>query len=213
VTGAAPQIPDFSGSPLVTALVQLDGWLRIYKAVHLNPLGYGKSPSRFSDPRRLAASKRFAVIYFNTTLQGCFVEAVLRDKATGTPGTFLLEETEIQGLNVAEVHSTRALKLVDLRGNGLVRMRLPTDAARATAQDLGRACSLEFYRHRERPDGIIYASRLNGSLNVAVYGRALRALRCQAVMPLATAAGFHATLDAFNVAIRPVLDTWHRPAP
>jgi hypothetical protein len=141
---AAPSLPDLSGTNLVIRDATLTGYLRIFSARHPDPLGYGKSPSRFSDPRPIAARRRFGVIYLNSTLGGCFVEAVLRDRAAGAPGTFLIEESEIRALNVAEVRSTRPLRLVDLRGDGLVRMRLPTDAARAFEQELGRACSLEF---------------------------------------------------------------------
>jgi hypothetical protein len=115
---------------------------------------------------------------------------------------FLMDDSEIDALNVVEVRSVRPLQLVDLRGNGLVRMRIPTDAARASAQDLGRALSLELYRHPSRPDGIVFPSRLNSSTNVAVYGRAVPALRRGTMMALKAAAGFADVLDNFEVAIR-----------
>jgi RES domain len=202
VGGAAPSIPDLGAALLEISRVTLAGWLRIYGAHHKKPLGYGKSDSRFSDPRPYALRRRFGVLYMNSTLAGCFVEAVLRDRAVGAPGTYFINESEIDALNVVEVRSVRPLQLVDLRGDGLVKMRIPTDAARASAQDLGRALSLELYRHPSRPDGIVFSSRLNGSTNVAVYGRAVPALRRGTVMALKAASGFGAVLNNFDVAIR-----------
>lgn len=114
----------------------------------------------------------------------------------------MIDESEILGLNVVAIRSVRPLRLVDLRGDGLVRMRIPTDAARASAQALGRNCSPRSYRHPDRPDGIVFHSRLNGSLNVAVYGRAVRALRPVKVFSLATAVGLSDILGDFDVAIR-----------
>jgi hypothetical protein len=202
VGGAGPSIPDLGAASLVISPLTLTGWLRIYGAHHNNPLRYGKSGSRFSDPRPYTAKRRFGILYMNTTLAGCFVEAVLRDRAVGAPGMFLMDDSEIDALNVVEVRSVRPLQLVDLRGNGLVRMGIPTDAARASAQDLGRALSLELYRHPSRPDGIVFPSRLNSSTNVAVYGRAVPALRRGTMMALKAAAGFADVLDNFEVAIR-----------
>ncbi len=43
-----------------------------------DPLGFGKSPSRFSDTRRRIAENRFGVLYLGETLKVCFLEALLR---------------------------------------------------------------------------------------------------------------------------------------
>lgn len=54
-----------------------------------------------------------------------------------------------------------------------MRMGIPTDVARASSQDLGRAWSRAFWSHDAKPDGIIYDSRLNGETNIGLYDRAL----------------------------------------
>jgi len=66
-----------------------------------------------------------------------------------------------------------------LRSDNMLRMRIPTDAARAASHELGqkwsraylgyglqpvRLCSL--WLHDEKPDGIIYDSRFHGETNV-----------------------------------------------
>jgi RES domain len=51
---------------------------RIYLDRYPDPLGFGKTPSRFSDPRRRVGSSRFGVLYLGDTLKVCFLEAVLR---------------------------------------------------------------------------------------------------------------------------------------
>ena len=50
---------------------------RIYLGHYPDPLGFGKTPSRFSDPRRRLASNRFGVLYLGDTVKVCFLEAVL----------------------------------------------------------------------------------------------------------------------------------------
>jgi len=70
---------------LVTAEVTPgDPWLRFMLAQHPDPLGYGRGcKSRFADAeldqRRPA---RFEPLYFGSTFRSCFVETVLRDRAS-----------------------------------------------------------------------------------------------------------------------------------
>jgi hypothetical protein len=74
----------------------------------------------------------------------------------------------------------QSLRLVDLRGDGAVRMGVPSDVARGSAHDLSQAWSAAIWSHDEQPDGIIYASRLNAETNVAIYDRAPAKLRVEA---------------------------------
>jgi hypothetical protein len=48
---------------------------RIYLGRYPDPLSFGKSPSRFSDPRRRAAANRLGVLYLGDTVKVCFLEA------------------------------------------------------------------------------------------------------------------------------------------
>jgi hypothetical protein len=76
---------------------------RIYQARYPDPLGFGKSPSRFSDPRQRAEAKRFGVLYLGTALKVCFVGAVLRDLRNGAVGDYPIEEAELSARHYAEI--------------------------------------------------------------------------------------------------------------
>lgn len=174
---------------------------RISLARHADPLGFGKTPSRFSDPRELGEEDRFGVVYLGSTLKVCFLEAILRDQRNGSVGDFPLEEAELQARNVAEISPMRSLKLVDLRGDGPVRMGIPSDVARGSDQTLARAWALAVYQHPAAADGIVYQSRLNGEVNVAVFDRAVPSLRAVKVESLMAARDLASVLNDFKVAI------------
>jgi hypothetical protein len=59
---------------------------RIYSQAFSLPLGYGKPPSRFSDPPRLIGANRFGVAYRGSSLKVCFLEGLLRDAPDGAVG-------------------------------------------------------------------------------------------------------------------------------
>lgn len=174
---------------------------RIYDASHANPLGYGKSPSRFSDPRAIAPDERFGVLYLGSTIDVCFLEAVLRDQRDGQYGDLPIEESELDRKVYATIRVREPLSLVDLRGNSLIRMGVPTDVPRSSEQDLARRWSLAFHDHPAKPDGIIYPSRLNGETNIAVYDRAIGKLEPVSTMPLKPAPGLARVLDEFQIAL------------
>ena len=91
--------------------------------------------------------------------------------------------------------------VVDLRGDSPIRMGVPSDVARASRQSLARKWSQAFHEHPSAPDGIIYASRLNGETNIAVYDRAIPKLRISSVRRLIDAAELPDVLDDLWVAI------------
>lgn len=152
-------------------------WRRLYQSRFPNPLGYGFSPSRFSDAETsLVQPERFGVVYFGSSIKVCFIEAILRDRGVARTHTFPIEWAELEVWSCAEVRVETAFRVVDLRGDGLVRMGIPTDVARSRSQDLGRAWSRALWAHNAQPDGIIYDSRLNGETNLAIFDRALTKL-------------------------------------
>lgn len=168
----------FDSRPLVLSDVATGGvWRRLYQSRFPDPLGYSFDPSRFSDPEvSLFPPARFGVVYLGSNVKVCFLEAILRDRGVGRTQAFPIEWAEIEAWTCAELRIDEALRLVDLRGDGLVRMGIPTDVARASSQELGRLWSRAFWSHDAKPDGIIYDSRLNGETNIAVYDRALAKL-------------------------------------
>jgi len=161
---------------------------RIYHGRFTDPLGFGKSRSRFSDPRRRVEAGRFGVLYLGSSLKVCFLEAVLRDARDGAIGDYLLAESELATRRYAEIGVAQGLELLDLRGDGPVRMGIPSDVIRASRQSLARKWSVAFHEHPRRVDGIIYPSRLNNEANVAVYGRAVDKLTVNRVDVLLSAA-------------------------
>lgn len=174
---------------------------RLYLDIHPDPLGFGKSPSRFSDPRRRIFANRFGVLYLGKSLKVCFLEALLRDERNGTVGDYPLAENELRHRFCAEITIRSALTLVDLSGDAAIRMGVPSDVARASHQSLARAWSVAFYEHPEAPDGIIYPSRLNLEMNVAIYDRAVSKLELYRRIRLIDAPDLASILDDLAVAI------------
>lgn len=174
---------------------------RIYMDAYPDPLGFGKGPSRFSDPRRRIAENRFGVLYLGETLKVCFLEALLRDRRDGHIGDLPIEEKEISARRFAEIEAMEELRLVDLRDDHAVRMGVPSDVAKSSRHGLARAWSLAFYEHKSAPDGIVYPSRLNGHANLAVYDRAIAKLTPRRVIPLIGAPGLAAVLRDLLVSI------------
>jgi hypothetical protein len=176
---------------------------RLYASHHADPLGFGKTRSRYSDPRRRKPENRFGVLYLGESLKVCFLEGLLRDERNGVVDDYPLDETELDTKRFAQVEVAAPLRLVELRGDGPVRMGVPSDVARAADQTLARHWSAAFHEHQYRPDGIIYPSRLNGQTSLAIYGRAIAKLRAAGWTSLRHAAGLAAVLDDLKVAIAP----------
>ncbi len=174
---------------------------RIYASAFPDPLGYGKTPSRFSDPRRRDPAKRFGVIYLGDTFEVCFLEAVLRDRRDGLVGDLPIEEKEIYARRYAEIETIADLRLVDLREDHAIRMGVPTDVAKSSRQTLARTWSLAFHEHRSVPDGIIYPSRLNGHANLAIFDRAISKLSAVRVVPLIGAPGLASVINDLRVSL------------
>jgi hypothetical protein len=160
-------------------------WFRLYSSRYPDPLGFGFSPSRFSDPRvALPEKDRFGVIYFGSSLKFCFLERILRDIRNGRLGDVPIPYAELEQLMCAEIVTARQLNLVDLRGDNLVKMGVPTDAVRASSHRLGQKWSLAFWLHKQRPHGILYYSRLNDEISMALYDVALPSIRVSTTRPL-----------------------------
>lgn len=174
---------------------------RLHLRKYPDSLGYGKTGSRFSDPRRRVATNRFGLIYLGTTLKVCFVEAILRDQRNGAIEDFPIEESELGAWRFAQIEVGEALKLVDLREDGAIRLGVPSDVAGAASQALSRAWSLAFYEHPDQPDGVIYPSRLNEETNLAIYDRAISKLSVAKVDDLITAPGLASALSDLGVSL------------
>jgi hypothetical protein len=105
------------------------------------------------------------------------MERVLRDLRNGQIGDLPIPYAELDQLMCAEITTVRPLNLVDLRGDCPVKMGVPTDAVRASSHQLGQRWSLAFWLHKQRPHGILYRSRLNEEICLALYDVALPNVR------------------------------------
>lgn len=182
---AATPTPAFAAVSLDLATIPIgEVYGRIFASRFPDPLGIGKAPSRFSDPRRRKSDNRFGVLYLGKTIKVCFVEAILRDQTDGRNGNVLLEECELRARMFATILVNASLTLIDLRGDGPLRMGIPSDVARSARQTLARKWSIAFHDHPSRVDGIIYPSRLNGEINLAIYDRAIGKLSVHTSAPL-----------------------------
>ena len=121
MTKASKPAPSFNRAALHLATVDPGARFgRIVLNRHSDPLGFGKTPSRFSDPRRRIPSHRFGVIYLGETLKVCFLEAVLRDSRNGAVGDYPMDERELHVRRYAEIEIAAPLSLVDLRSDGAI---------------------------------------------------------------------------------------------
>ncbi|RWN94782.1 RES family NAD+ phosphorylase [Mesorhizobium sp.] len=197
-----PPPPDFGRAKLeIETIPPGRTFGRIYWSTYPDPLGYGKSASRFSDLRRRVAANRFGVLYLGDSLKVCFLETVLRDRREGLFDDLPIEEVELTQRRYAEITTTAELRLIDLRGDNAVRMGVPTDVVRAQRQNLARRWSVAFHEHSSRPDGIIYPSRLNGATNLAIYDHSIAKLQPKRILALLGALGLAQVLEDFRIGL------------
>ena len=147
---------------------------RVFLSRFPDPLGFGKTPSRFSDPKRRVAASRFGVLYLGSFLKVCFLEAMLRDRRNGQVGDYPIEESELRPRVVAHI---------------------------APSQTLSRLWSVAIQDHPAEVDGVIYRSRLDDEVNLAIYERAVPSLRAVQKSPLILTAGFASVLNDLKVAL------------
>jgi hypothetical protein len=174
---------------------------RIFHRLYPDPLGFGKSPSRFSDPRRRPEEDRFGILYLGASLKVCFVEAILRDRRNGAVADYPIDETDLAARRYAEIEVISRLSLVDLTGDGCIRMGIPSDVIGASEQVASRWWSVAIHEHPAAPDGIVYPSRLNEERNLALYDRAVGKLSAVKSRPLMKAPSLARVLDDLKVAL------------
>lgn len=165
-----------------------------------DPLGFGFSSSRFSDPRK-GTKPRFGVYYVGQSFEVAFLETIVRDRKNGISGQLLLSEADLQAYVHVEVTLDRALSLVDLRGGHPIALGLPTDAVRARSHQLGQRASRAIYNRSEGFDGIWYPSRLNGDENLANYDRSVPKLSAGARRGLIDCPEIAPILGAYKIAL------------
>lgn len=167
--------PDLDRRPL--PIRERDGpWLRIFRTAHREPLHFGRGPeNRFDAPRG-----QYGVLYAADTLDGAFVEVFGRQ-----PDLRILSVDSLAARSVAEISTSRALRLVDLRDEGLAAIGATGELTIGGRYPLARRWSLALWQHPSRPDGLWYRSRhVPSETSVALFDRVGDALNANDRGPL-----------------------------
>lgn len=146
--------------------------------IERDPIHFGKQAlSRFDDPRR-----EFGVLYAAGSAEGAFVETCIRDERPR--GERCLSQAFLQERRLTRISCPQPLRLVDLTGRGL--SWLGADGRLTTgAYSVSQRWSRAFWSHPDRPDGILYCSRFNFSLQcVALFDRIAVGLAWEDLGPL-----------------------------
>lgn len=196
-----PALPGqaFSGRALNLKIVTKgELWRRMYDARFPDPIGWGPGLSRFSDPTGSA----FGIIYLGASAKVAFVETILRDASDGRGAELIVKMAEIERRILASLRVIQDLRLIDLTNDARLRMGVPSDVVGARNQALSRAWSAAIHAHPDQPDGVYFASRLNGQSCIALYDRALRKLEAVATPRLLDCRDeLAAILDDLEIAI------------
>ena len=158
------------------------------------PLGAGFGKTRFASPR-----DAFRILYMAENLATSVAETIVRDRFEGRRRR-RMSQTEVERWGVTEINVVAPLRVVDLRGAGLLRLGLSTDASRAKSHRQGRLAS-EAIHDRGWPDGILYNSRLTGDVCCAVYERGVAKLVAGPVVEALTLAALVPALASLRVEI------------
>jgi hypothetical protein len=102
---------------------------------------------------------------------------------------------------VVSLRSTEALQLVDLRGDGPIRIAAPTAVAHDTNHAAGRALSSATHADVPEADGFLFQSRFTGHLCVAVFDRAIGKLEASGVVPLIEHADFLEAIKDYAITL------------
>lgn len=172
-------------------------WVRILASEHCKmPTGAGFGASRFSSP-----SKAFRVLYAGVDFSTAFAEAVVRDRFQGKQRRYLYRP-HLEQLCIAEIGSSRKLRLLDLRGAAAYEAGVDTDASRARLHTPGQELSEAVYKAMPGIDGILFSSRLTTGDCVAIYDRALPALTATSPIDLLRCASLSDELARLEISLR-----------
>lgn len=179
-----------------TGSVELTDWLRIMPARHRSmPCDGGFGSSRFSSPARA-----FRVLYAAQDFPTALAEAVIRDRFVGKQRRYIYRPY-LEGLVVAELSTFAPLELVDLCGSAAYELGVDTDAKGSRDHQAGQKFAEDLHK-RTAADGILFTSRLTGSLCVAVFDRAFPKLTAPPSVDLVKVAALTTELARLNVSVR-----------
>ena len=172
---------------------------RVFRVIHRDrrstPLGAAPAPSRFSDPQAL-----YAVLYASDAVRCAFWETLGRNRFTRRRRREL-PRTEIAARLVVSIRSTEPLALIDLRGDGPVRIGAPSAVAHDGNHAAGRALSAAVHACLPEADGFLFPSRFTGDTCVAMFDRAFGKLTALDIADLARHVDFLDALDDYDIVL------------
>lgn len=140
-------------------------WSRCHRTA-INPILFGPLPGSPPLHRFDAPNGEFRVLYLGLSYETAIVETLLRN-----PRRRIIDFVDLEIRSMATLINAQPLRLVAAHGAGLAK--LGTTAALSTGPyRFSRRWSLELWTHKDRPDGILYASRHNPELiSAAIFDR------------------------------------------
>ncbi len=172
---------------------------RVFRVIHRdhrsNPLGAVAAPSRFSDPQG-----GYAVLYASEAVRCAFWEALGRNRFTRRRRREL-PRSEVEARLVASIGSTEPLALIDLRGDGPVRIGAPSAVTHDGNHAAGRALSATAHADVAEADGFLFPSRFTGDTCVAVFDRAFGKLKVLDIAELVRHVEFLDALDDYGIVL------------
>lgn len=172
---------------------------RMFRLIHRRhrrrPLGVVPTPSRFSD-----TTGEYAVLYAAEAVRCAFWEALARNRFTRRDRRDL-PRADVEARLVVSLRSNDALRLVDLRGDGPIRIAAPTAVAHDANHAAGRALSSATHANVPEADGFLFQSRFTGHLCVAVFCRAIGKLETRSVDRLVEHADFLKALEDYEITL------------
>ncbi len=172
---------------------------RVFRVIHRDhrdtPLAAVPKASRFSDPQ-----SRYAVLYAAESVRCAFWETLGRNRFARRRRREL-PRSEAEARLVVSIRSERPLALIDLRGDGPVRIGAPSAVAHDGNHAAGRALSAAVHGAVAEADGFLFPSRFTGDRCVAVFERALAGLQSTDVADLVRHPEFLEALDDYDIVL------------
>ena len=172
---------------------------RVYRLIHRShrsrPLDAVATPSGFSDP-----AGRYSILYTTEAVVCGFWEALARNRFTRRRRREILR-LDVESRLVVAIRSTEPLGVVDLRGDGPIRIGAPTAVAHDANHAAGRSLSAATYASVPEADGFLFQSRFTGHVCAGVFDRAFEKLEVLDITPLVEHADFLSALTDYDIAL------------
>ena len=140
------------------------------------------------------------MLYASETVRCAFWETLGRNRFTRQRRREL-PRIEVEARLVVSICSTGPLALIDLRGDGPVRIGAPSAVAHDGNHAAGHALSAAVHASVPEADGFLFPSRFTGDSCVAVFDRSFGRLTALDIAELVRHVEFLDALDDYDIAL------------